>query len=214
MVYMMRKEQNAGEGAWVSDWTPTDIDTYDDARIQVYSNCDEVELFLNGKSHGVRPRTADNASPRTWQLSFEKGSVRVVGRNNGQEVASQELRTAGPPARIELKADKQGIADEFDDLSYIRAIIVDENGTPCPAADNQLTFTVSGAGFLAAADNADLSSTESFLSPKRFAYKGACIAIVKANAPSGKITVTATAEKLQPGSVVIDAVSPSTQKNK
>ena len=203
MVYAMRKEQNAGEGAWLSDWTPSDIDTYDDARIQVFSNCDEVELFLNGKSHGVRPRAADNASPRTWQLTFEKGTLRVVGRNNGQIVATQELRTAGAPAAIELTTDKDTLADTWDDCSYIRATVVDEKGVPCPLADNQVTFSVSGAGSLKGVDNADLSSAESFLSDKRFAFKGSCIAIVKANAPSGKITVKASAEKLKGGNITL-----------
>ena len=203
MVYVMRKEQNAGEGGWVSDWTPADIDIYDDARVQVYSNCDEVELFLNGRSHGVQPRPADNASPRTWQLTFEKGTLQVIGRNKGQQVAEQELKTAGPPARIVLTADKNEIAGIWDDCSYIRATVVDENGTPCPAADNQLTFSVSGAGFLAATDNADLTSAESFPGPKRFVYKGTCIAIVKANAAAGNITVTASADKLQPGTITI-----------
>ena len=203
MVYVMRKEQNAGEGGWVSDWTPADIDTYDDARLQVYSNCDEVELFLNGKSHGVQPRPADDASPRTWQLTFEKGTLKVVGRNKGRDVTTQELKTAGPPARIVLTADKSEIAGVWDDCSYIRATVVDENGVPCPAADNQLTFTVTGAGFLAATDNADLTSAESFLSPKRFVYKGTCIAIVKANTAPGKITVTASADKLRSGTITI-----------
>lgn len=207
MVHVMRKENNAGDGGWVSDWTPADIDTYDDARIQVYSNCDEVELFLNGKSHGVQPRPADNASPRNWQLTFERGTLKVVGRNKGQEVASQELRTAGPPARIELSADKSTVADSWEDCSYIRATVVDEKGTLCPMADNQLTFTVSGAGGLAATDNADLATTESFLSPKRFVYKGTCIAIVKATAVSGKITVTASADKLQSGSITLSATT-------
>ncbi len=205
MVYMMRKEQNAGEGGWVSDWTPTDIDTYDDARIQVYSNCDEVELFLNGKSHGVKPRPADNASPRTWQLTFGKGALKAVGRNHGQVVTTQELKTAGAPARILLIADRKHILPTWDDLCYVRATIVDENGTACPTADNQISFHVSGFGFLAGTDNADLASTESFLSNKRFAWKGTCIALVKANAATGPITVTATADNLQQGSVVIGA---------
>jgi beta-galactosidase len=206
MVYVMRNEQNAGAGGWISDWTPTDIDTYDDARIQVYSNCDEVELFLNGKSHGVRTRPADNASARSWQLTFEKGTLKVVAKNNGVVVATQELKTAGTPAKILLKADKVKLANSWEDVSYITATVVDENDAPCLAADNQLNFTVSGAGVLSATDNGDLTSTESFLSPKRFVYKGKCIAIVKANAASGKITVTASASGLKDGTVVLEAI--------
>jgi beta-galactosidase len=118
-------------------------------------------------------------------------------------VAVQELKTAGPPAKIVLTADKSEIAGTWDDCSYIRATVVDENGVPCPAADNQLTFTVTGAGSLAATDNADLTSAESFLSPKRFVYKGTCIAIVKAAAAPGKITITATADRLQSATITI-----------
>ncbi|HEY4336979.1 MAG TPA: glycoside hydrolase family 2 TIM barrel-domain containing protein [Puia sp.] len=203
MVFMTRAEQNAGVGEWVSDWTPADADTYDDARVQVYSNCDEVELFLNGKSRGVKPRPADNASPRVWQMTFEKGILKAIGRNGGQVVAEQELRTAGAPAAIALSADKDTIGDDWDDLSIVRATVVDANGVPCPMADNPISFSVSGAGRLAGVDNADLADAASFLSSTRFSYKGTCIAIIKAMAASGKITLTASSEKLKPGSLTL-----------
>ena len=208
MVYAMRADQNAGVGGWVSDWTPTDIDTYDDARIQVYSNCEEVELFLNGKSHGVKTLPADHASPYTWQLTFEKGTLKAVAKNNGQIVATQELKTAGVPAKIILKADKIKLANNWDDVSYVTATITDENDVPCLAADNQLTFQVSGAGVLAATDNSDLTSTESFLSPKRFVYKGTCIGIVKATAAGGKIIIKVSAQGLKESSIVIETIEP------
>jgi beta-galactosidase len=204
MVYAMRKEQNAGEGAWVSDWTPADMDTYDDARVQVFSNCDEVELFLNNRSHGVLPRPSDDASPRSWQLTFEKGALRIIGRNNGRVVATQELRTAGAAARIELKADREQIVADWNDVCVIRATIVDAQGVPCPTSDNQLTFTVSGEGRLAGVDNGDLASSESFLGSKRFAWKGTCIALVKATAPGGRISIAATAGKLEPATLAIN----------
>jgi beta-galactosidase len=204
MVYTMRKEGNAGAGDWINDWTPTDIDTYDEARIQVFSNCDEVELFLNGKSHGVKPRTPDNASPRTWQITFEKGTLKTVAKNNGVVVATEELHTAGVPAKIILTADKETVADNWDDVTYVTATVVDENNIPCLAADNQLEFSVTGAGVLAATDNGDLTSTESFLSSKRFVYKGRCIAIIKANA-AGEIKVTASSEKLKSATIVLKA---------
>ncbi len=206
MVYVMRKEGNAGAGDWVSDWSPTDIDTYDEAKVQVFSNCDEVELFLNDVSLGVQPRTSDNASPRNWSFTFHTGTLKAVAKNNGTIVASQVLKTAGTPAKILLTVDKNKLANNWNDVSYISATVVDENGIPCLNADNQITFSVSGAGFLAATDNGDLSSTESFLSNKRFCFKGRCIAAVKANAGSGKIIITASAEKLKSATVEIEAV--------
>ena len=78
MVYTMRKEGNAGAGEWINDWSPTDVDTYDEAKVQVFSNCDEVELFLNDISQGVKPRPTDNASPRGWSFTFHTGVLKTV----------------------------------------------------------------------------------------------------------------------------------------
>ena len=203
MVYTMRKEQNAGGGDWISDWSPTDIDTYDEARIQVFSNCDEVELFLNGKSLGVKPRPDDNASPRTWNTAFEKGTLKTVGRNNGKVVAGQELITAGKPAKLVLTADKSSIQNTWDDVVYIHATVTDENGNPVLTADNKIVFSAAGAGVIAAVDNGDLSSTEAFNANERWAYKGTCIAIIKANAATGAIRITARADGLQEATAMI-----------
>ncbi len=203
MVYVMRKEQNAGAGDWVSDWTPTDIDTYDEARLQVFSNCDEVELFLNGKSLGVKLRPDDNASPRTWTTAFEKGTLKAVGRNQGKTVAEQELTTAGKPAKIVLHADDNAIANNWDDVVYITATVTDEKGIPCLTADNKIRFSIEGPGAIAAVDNADLSSAEPFNGKERWAYKGSCIAIIKAAAASGAIKITAQADGLQQGTATV-----------
>lgn len=201
MVYVMRKEGNAGAGDWISDWSPTDVDTYDEAKVQVFSNCDEVELFLNGKSLGVKPRTDDNALPRTWTVTFQKGTLKAVAKNKGKTVAEQELKTAGKPAKIVLSIDKASIKNIWDDVAYVRATITDENGIPCLAADNKIKFSVKGPGDIAAVDNADLTSTEPYNATARWAYKGTCIAIIKANAAKGNILVTAVSDDLKPGNV-------------
>lgn len=203
MVYVMRKEQNAGAGDWISDWSPTDIDTYDEARIQVFSNCDEVELFLNGKSLGAKPRPDDNASPRSWNTAFEKGALKAVGRNKGQAVAEQELHTAGKPAKLVLTADKSALQNSWDDVVYIQAAVTDEKGNPVLTADNKIVFSIEGPGIIAATDNGDLSSVEPFNGRERWAYKGSCIAIIKASAASGTIKISAHADGLQDGSATI-----------
>jgi beta-galactosidase len=204
MVYTMRKEGNAGAGEWINDWSPTDVDTYDEAKVQVFSNCDEVELFLNDVSQGVKPRPADNASPRGWSFTFHTGVLKTVGKNNGKIVATQVLKTAGAPAKIILSTEKKTVGNTWDDVCYITATIVDENNVECLNADNQIEFNVTGAGVLAGADNGDLTATESFLSNKRFSYKGRCIAIVKANAATGKINIVASTSNLKPANLVIE----------
>ncbi len=99
VVHIVRKEENAGAGAWINNWTPTDFDTYDDAKVAVYSNCTEVELFLNGKSLGSKTKPADD-SPRLWDVTFEKGTIKAVGKIDGKVVASEEFKTAGKPAKV------------------------------------------------------------------------------------------------------------------
>ena len=118
MVYLMRSEGNAGTGGWTSDWTPSDFDTYDEARLQVFSNCEEVELFLNDKSLGVKPMPDDKASPRTWTTTFQKGTIKAVGRNGGKVVAEQVLKTAGDASTIILTADKPIVNNDWNDVAH------------------------------------------------------------------------------------------------
>ena len=204
MLYVMRKQGNAGAGEWISDWSPTDIDTYDEAKIQVFSNCDEVELFLNGVSAGTMPRPADDASPRLWSVTFHKGTLRAVARNKGKIVAEQQLTTTGDPAKIVVSVDKSGIENNWDDLVYVTATVVDEKGLPCLNATNKIKFTLEGPGIIAAVDNADLSCSDSYQSKERWAYQGKCIAIIKANAGSGAIKITASANELKSGNSTVN----------
>lgn len=207
MVHLMRSEGNAGNGAWISDWSPSDVDTYDEARLQVFSNCEEVELFLNDKSLGTKAMPADKASPRTWTATFQKGTLKAVGRNGGKVVAEQELKTAGTASKIVLTADKPTAANDWNDVVFITATVTDDNGNIIHAADNKITFTASGPGVIAAVDNASLTSTEPYQAKERSAYKGRCIAIIKASADKGKITITANADNLKSGNVSIDAAT-------
>ena len=207
MVHIVRKERNAGSGDWVSDWTPADYDTYDMAHLEVYSNAEEVELFLNGKSLGSKSKPADD-SPRNWEVTFQKGTIKAVAKNGGKEVAVHEMKTAGEPARIVLTADKKLLSHDYEDVSFVRATVVDKDGTPCPNADPKITFSLTGPGKIAAVDNANRESHEPFQAKERRAYRGEAIAILKATAPEGKLTLKASAPGLEDGSVTIDLVKP------
>jgi beta-galactosidase len=203
VVHIVRKDDNAGVGNWVSNWTPTDFGTYDEASIEIYSNCEEVELFLNNKSMGVKSKPANDA-PRSWDITFEKGSLRAVGKNGGKVVATTEHKTAGEPVAIILTADKPTIAKNWDDITYITAKVVDANGIVCPNVDKLITFNISEAGNIVAVDNGNVNSHESYINSKRLTYNGECIAIVKAKSNAGKITITANSAELKSGSVTID----------
>jgi beta-galactosidase len=205
VVHVVRKEDNAGVGNWVANWTPVDFGTYDDARVQVYSNCEEVELFLNGKSLGSKTKPADD-SPRSWEVTFEKGSLKAIGKNRGKEVANDELKTAGDPVKIILTADKSKISKNWDGVVYVTAQVVDANGTVCPNADKLISFEVSEAGLISAVDNGDVNSHEAYQVSERHIYAGQCIAIVRAKSASGKITVTAKSPELKDASVVIEVI--------
>ena len=192
-----------------SDWTPTNSTPHEED-VEVFSNCQQVELFLNGKSLGAKPLNAD-ASPRTWKVPFAPGTLKAVGKNRGRVVATYELRTAGPAFRIALKADRDQLAPVWDDVSFVRATVVDKNGVIVPGASNLITFQATGPGVVAAVDSANNASHEPFQASERHAYQGRCFALVKATAPSGKIRLTASAPGLKPDSISIRAVPPSTE---
>lgn len=189
-----------------SDWTPKNLQLHEE-NVEVYSNCDEVELFLNGRSLGKQPRPKDD-SPRTWKVIFAPGAVRAVGSNNRKIAATYELRSAGEPSKILLAVSKNRIAHDWNDLVFINVSVVDSNGTLIPNAENLINFTVEGAGFLAAVDSANSNSHEPYLATQRNAFQGMCLALIKANANKGRIKLTATSPNLQSASVELEVARP------
>jgi beta-galactosidase len=183
-----------------ADWTPADLSDHEE-NVEVYSNCAEVELLLNGRSLGPKPLAPD-ASARTWQVAFEPGKLEAIGRDKGREVARVELRTAAKPARIALETDRAKLASDWETVAFVTARVVDENGVPVPGSDAAIAFEVEGPGIVLATDNADLASHEPFRSHERHAFEGRAVALVEART-AGKIVVTAHAEGLATGSVTI-----------
>ncbi|WP_316798129.1 glycoside hydrolase family 2 TIM barrel-domain containing protein [Pedobacter frigidisoli] len=202
-VHIVRKEDNAGAGDWINNWTPTDFDTYDDAKVAVYSNCDEVELFLNDKSLGSKPKPADD-SPRLWDVTFEKGSIKAVGKNKGKVVSEETLKTAGPPAKLVLSVDQNKLSTAWDDVAFLKVTIYDEQGNVCPNADNLIKFTVSDSGIIDAVDNGSIISHEPYKAQQRHAYHGVAMANIKART-AGNIEIKVSAEGLEGASLKLTA---------
>ena len=193
----------------VSDWTPHDPATYKDAAVEIYSNCEEVELLLNDRSLGVKPKPA-NDEPRAWKVAHEPGTIRAIGRNGGKVVATHELRTAGAPAKLVIVTDRAELEQDWNDVSYVTATAVDAKGVPCPWAGDLVSFKIEGSGVIAAVDNGDRGDSAPVQATERKLFQGECVALIKANASSGSITVTASAPGLTAGTVTIEAVPPAT----
>ncbi|HEY2588201.1 MAG TPA: glycoside hydrolase family 2 TIM barrel-domain containing protein [Tepidisphaeraceae bacterium] len=188
-----------------SDWTPHNRAAHEET-VEVYSNCEQVELVLNGKSLGSKPRPADDA-PRVWQVPFQPGTLKAVGSNYGQTVATDELRTAGKPAKILLTTDHDHLTPDWNDVSYVTATVTDADGVPVPDAHDEISFAIEGPGVIAAVDSADGASHEPFQASQRRAYQGRCVALLKATAAPGPITLTATAPDLVRGSITVETTA-------
>ena len=206
VVHIVRKSDNAGAGNWTADWTPNDFDTYDNAKVQVYSNCEEVELFLNEKSLGALKKPADD-SPREWNVTFEEGTIKAIGKNNGKVVAEEAFTSAGKPSKIILTKSNSTLANNWDDVSFVTATIVDDKGIVCANADNLIKFSVTDSGKIIGVDNGNIISHEDYLSPERSAYKGKAIAIIKASKSAGEIEIKATVEGIEGAAISIDIVA-------
>jgi beta-galactosidase len=211
MVAIVRDEAASGGASGrggreiVDHWTPRDPDTYDEAKLTVYSNCDEVELVLNGNSLGKNAMPKD-AAPVVYEASYEPGTLEAVGYNDGREAARQTLKSADFPAKLQITTDKSECTSDFDDAVHAVIEIVDAEGNRCPWADTMINLEITGPGKLLGIDNADPQSHESFQEPKRRAFRGRVLAIVRPIADEGEITLKATATNLDSAEVTIKAI--------
>jgi beta-galactosidase len=163
-----------------------------------YNDGDEVELFLNGESKGMRKKQNDEYHVM-WRLPYVPGTVKVVSKKNGLE---KVIKTAGAPARIALQADRKAIKADGKDLSFVTVRITDAAGNLVPDADNLVQFSVKG-GTIAAVDNGSQTSMESFRANHRKAFNGLCLAVLKGTHKAGIIELTATTAGLPPATINI-----------
>ncbi|MGA9407575.1 MAG: beta-galactosidase GalB [Bacteroidota bacterium] len=182
-------------------WNWKQGDTVD---VWAYTNCDEVELFLNGQSLGTRKKTGDDLH-LMWRVRFVPGVLKAIGRTDGKEILTREIKTAGAPAKIVLEADRKVIAADGTDLSFVTVKILDEAGTVVPDADNLVRFTISGEGRIVGVDNGLQTSHESFKAHEHKAFNGLCLSVIQSTEKAGSITLEANADGMKGASVVIES---------
>jgi beta-galactosidase len=186
------------------DWTPSNTAPHSES-VEVYTNCEEAELFLNGQSLGRQKLHAD-ASPLTWSVPYSPGSLKAVAYNRGSQAAEDELRTAGKAARLVLSSERTTVSSSGEDALTIVVTAVDEAGVPAPDELADVQFTVSGPAQILGTDNGSDTDHEPFLSPHHHLHDGRAIAILHATASSGAIVLRASAAGLADGEIRLSAV--------
>lgn len=172
-------------------------------KVEAYSNAEEVELLLNGRSLGFKQRRGEpGTGPRlVWNVPFEAGNLTAIARSGGREVARHNLRTAGAAKALRLIPDQQQLKADGQDLAHIRVEVVDAEGTIVPEGRQLVRFAVAGAGTIAGVDNGDPASDELYQADHRSAHEGVALVVVRASRTAGPLTVTATADGLESATV-------------
>jgi beta-galactosidase len=171
----------------------------------VYTNGDEAELFLNGKSLGKQSKKPKSEiSTERYRLMwhdvvYEAGELKAVAYRAGKVIGEKVLRTAGEAYTLKLTPDRSRLKASGEDLSFILVEAYDKNGNLCPLAEYMINFELKGPGEIAGVGNGNPQSHEPFVAPYRKLFNGKAMLIVRtiANKP-GKITVEASAEGLKP----------------
>jgi len=167
-----------------------------------YTNYPKAELFVNGKSMGVKQKDKTDKYTRyrlMWKdVVYQPGEIKVLAYDeNNKTVAEQVIRTAGDPFTLRLTADRGTIKSDGRDLSFVTVEVLDKDGNLCPRADNMLFFEALGAGKLKAVCNGSSIDQTSFKSSYMRAFNGKIVAIIESGLEPGEVVLTVSGGKLK-----------------
>jgi beta-galactosidase len=172
--------------------------------VHIYTSGDSAELFLNGKSIGLKKKGRFEYRLRWSDVIYQPGELKVVAYKNGKKWATDIVKTTGAAEKLMLAPDRNQITADGLDLSFVTVTVADKDGLPVPRSKNHIQFVIDGPGEIIATDNGDATSFEPFRASERNAYNGKALAIVrsKPDAP-GVITLKATSPGLASAKVEI-----------
>jgi len=173
----------------------------DSIKVHCYTNCDEVELLLNGKSIGKQ-----KAVPYTkliWPLIYKPGKLEAWGYKAGQVITKDIVETTTAPTQVVLSSDVNTLKADGCDVAVIRVAIKDAKGRVVPTANNLVRFSIEGQGKIIGTGNGNPSSHEPDKASQRLAFNGYCLVLVQTNKQAGEIRLKASSETLNGDEVVI-----------
>jgi len=160
--------------------------------VWVFSNLDEVELLVNGKSLGSQK--VPHLGHVEWKVKYEAGAIEARGTRGGAVVLTEKRETTGAPVAIRLTADRSEINADGEDVAILKVEAVDKDGRPVPTASNLVGFKVAGNGALIGVGNGDPNCQESDKEPRRSLFSGLAQLIVQSTKEPGEIQIEATKE--------------------
>jgi beta-galactosidase len=208
MVYIAaRTPAEAGEGRAtraeiVPSWTWPGKDGVP-VGVVVYTNCDSVEMFLNGTSLGEKPVSSAQDRVLSWEVPYSAGTLRAVGKKGNLPVTSWELRTSGKAARLQMKPEVTRISPAGS-ICHVEVFVTDDSGETVYSATDTIQFEVAGQGRILAVDSGDIRSHEDFRVPARKAYQGRCLVLLQSGSAAGRIVLKATAPGLRGDTILIE----------
>lgn len=167
-----------------------------------YNNADEVELYLNGTSIGIKKKEDDDLHVM-WRIPFEPGTLKAVSRKNGATVLEREIKTAGQVDSFKLSADRESLDPDGKDLAFITVDLIDSAGNFVATANNQLNFELKGAGEIVGVASGDPTNHESFKGKTHKALNGKCLVIVQSATTADEIELTVSSEGLKSKTITI-----------
>jgi beta-galactosidase len=175
----------------------------DSIKVHCYTNCDEVELLLNGKSVGKQ--MAVSFKKLIWPLVYKPGKLEARGYKAGKLVTKDIVETTTDPAQVALKSDVNTIKADGCDVAIIKVVIKDAKDRVVPTADNLVKFSIEGPGKIIGVANGNPNSHEQDKASQRMAYNGYCMVLVQANKEAGIIKIKASSDKLKVAEVTLKA---------
>jgi len=192
-------------------------------QVMAYTNCDSVELFLNGKSFGIKslefPRQGNSGAWNRydrplvntttgdlhlmWDVPYEAGELKAIGRMGGKIVVEEKVITTSRPAAIRLSVDRNSIYADQRDIAHIKIEVTDAKGNLVPDAGELVRLTIAGPGKLIGFDNGNPIDHASMKSNERKTFNGLALAVIQAGATAGSIKIEATSPNITGASVVV-----------
>ena len=174
-------------------------------QVEVYSGAEKVQLFLNDKLIGEKPTGRDQEFKAVFAVPYTPGTLKAVGIRGDRGVAESVLTTAGDPVTLRLTADRSLVHADGEDLSFVTVEAVDAEGRLQQRAENEVQFSISGPGMIAAVGNGDGQDDDSYHSDRRKLFQGRALVVIRTSTKAGAIKVTARTAVLSDGSVSLES---------